>query len=110
MALIEPRVQAPGTVTRDDLFQVRTLIAHPMETGLRRDSDGQVIPRKLINRVSCRYNGATVFSAELHEAVAANPYLSFYVRASDSGVLEFVWEEDGGAVFTVEKPITVAAL
>ena len=60
-----------------ELFQVKTLISHQMETGLRRDDKGEVIPRKIINRFICRYNAAEVFGVDLHEAVAANPYFEF---------------------------------
>ncbi len=106
---MQPRVQAPGVVAFDEIFQVRTLISHPMETGLRHDDTGHVIPRKIIHRITCRYNGMIVFSADLREAVAANPYLAFNVRANKSGRLEFDWEEDGGAVFTLETQLTVTA-
>jgi sulfur-oxidizing protein SoxZ len=109
MGSVQPRVQAPGAVARDEVFQVRTLISHPMETGLRRDSAGNPIPRNLINKFTCRYNGVVVFSADLHESVSANPFISFYVRAKDSGHLVYIWEEDGGAVFTLENPLTVTA-
>src|ERR1700760_529523 len=107
MVTIQPRVQAPSSVAKDEIFQVRTLISHPMETGLRHDDAGHVIPRDIINKFTCRYNHAVVFSVDLHEAVAANPYLSFYLRASENGRLQFIWEEDGGAVYTLEKPLTV---
>jgi sulfur-oxidizing protein SoxZ len=103
-----PRVQVPDTAAKDEIFQVRTLISHPMETGLRRDDRGNVIPRKIINRFVCRYNDVVVFSADLHEAVAASPYVEFYLRATESGRLEFVWEEDGGGVFTLAHKIRVA--
>ncbi len=43
----------------------------------------------------------------LHEAVAANPYIEFHVRARDSGTLDYIWEEDGGAVFTLQSSLTV---
>ena len=49
-----------------------------------------------------------MFSVELHEAVAANPYLEFYLRATQTGRLEFVWEEDGGGVYTLSHDITVS--
>ena len=107
MASVQPRVQAPGAVTKGDVFEIKTLISHPMETGLRFDEAGRPIPRRLINRISCRYGDRTVFSVELHEAMAANPYLSFHVRAAESGPLQFIWEEDGGAVYTREKPLAV---
>ena len=91
-----------------ELFQVKTLISHQMETGLRRDDKGAVIPRKIINRFICRYNAAEVFGVDLHEAVAANPYFEFHLRATASGVLEFVWEEDGGAVYSLAHRLTVS--
>ena len=103
-----PRVQLPDTVAMGEVFQVKTLISHRMETGLRQDDKGDVIPRKIINRFVCRYNGAEVFSVDLHEAVAANPYFEFYLRATESGRLEFVWEEDGGAFYSLAHQLTVS--
>jgi sulfur-oxidizing protein SoxZ len=102
-----PRVRVPSTVAKGEIFEIKALITHPMETGLRRDSTGKVIPRKIINAFSCRYNGELVFSVDLHEAVAANPYLEFYARAQDSGTLEFTWNEDGGAVYSARQSLTV---
>jgi len=106
---LQPRVQAPGTVAKGEVFQVRTLITHPMETGLRHDSSGHLVARNLTTRFTCRYNGAVVFLAELHEGMAANPYLAFQVRAAESGTLHFLWEADGGMSATLEMPVTVQA-
>jgi len=103
-----PRVQVPASAVKGEAFQVRTIISHPMETGLRKDSMGAIIPRKIINKFICRYGGTEVFSAELHEAMAANPFLEFYLRADESGKLEFEWHEDGGAVFMLEYDLAVA--
>jgi sulfur-oxidizing protein SoxZ len=102
-----PRVQVPSTAAKGEVFQIKTLITHQMETGLRRDSEGNVIPRKIINKFTCRYNDAPAFSVDLHEAVAANPYMEFYLRATESGRLQFIWEEDGGAVYSLEQDLTV---
>ena len=108
MDSIAPRVQLPDTVPRGEVFQVKALISHRMETGLHHDDKGAVIPRKIINRFVCRYDGAEVFGVDLHEAVAANPYFEFHLRATASGLLEFVWEEDGGAVYSLEHRLTVS--
>ena len=89
-------VQAPASAQRGDVMELRVTIAHPMETGYRPGADGRVLPRDIIRRFSCRYNGETVFSAELAPAIAANPYLSFHVLAADSGTLEFEWQGDNG--------------
>jgi len=102
-----PRIQVPSAAAKGAVFQVKAVISHPMETGLRHDEQGKTIPRAIINTFSCRYNEEVVFSVDLHEAVAANPYLEFYLRATQSGRLEFVWEEDGGAVYTLSHDITV---
>jgi sulfur-oxidizing protein SoxZ len=97
----------PGSVAKGEVFPIKAIIQHQMETGLRTDSTGQVIPRKIINRFVCRYGGVEVFRVELHEAVSANPFLEFYLRATESGRLEFIWEEDGGAVYSLSHDIVV---
>ena len=103
-----PRVQVPDNVAMGEVFQVKSLISHRMETGLRQDDKGELIPRKIINKFVCRYNGTQVSSIDLHEAVAANPYFEFYLRATESGRLEFVWEEDGGAVYALAHQLNVS--
>jgi len=104
----EPRVQVPKTATKGEIFQVKALISHPMETGLRHDEHGAVIPRKIINKFICLYADEIVFSIDLNESVAANPYFEFYVEATASGVIEFVWEEDGGACSKLRQSLVVA--
>ena len=104
-----PRIQAPGTVAKGEVFEVRTLISHPMETGLRHDESGRLIPRNIVHRFTCRYNDAVVFSVDLHEAMAANPYLAFHVRAAESGRLHFLWEADDGTTASLDAPITVGS-
>jgi sulfur-oxidizing protein SoxZ len=102
-----PRVQAPSAAAKGEIFQIKALISHQMETGLRRDDQGDVIPRKIINKFVCRYNDDVVFRVDLHEAVAANPYIEFYLRATESGQLDFVWEEDSGGVYLAAHHLMV---
>ncbi len=61
-----PRVQVPSVAAKGETFQVKALISHQMETGLRRDPKGDVIPRKIINKFACRYNDIVVFGVDLH--------------------------------------------
>jgi len=75
----------PSVAAKGETFQVKALISHQMETGLRRDPKGDVIPRTIINKFACRYNDIVVFGVDLHEAMAANPYIEFYLRATESG-------------------------
>jgi sulfur-oxidizing protein SoxZ len=90
------------------VIELRVLIAHPMETGYRPGADGRALPRDIIGRFSCRYNGELVFSAELFPAIAANPYLSFHTVAADSGTLEFEWQGDNGFAQTEQRSLQVA--
>jgi sulfur-oxidizing protein SoxZ len=103
-----PRVQVPSAAASGEVFLVKTLISHPMETGLRHDDQGNVIPRKIVNKFICRHNDVVVFSVDLHEAMATNPFIEFYLRATESGRLEFIWEEDGGGIHVLEHQLTVA--
>ena len=97
----------PKTAQRGEIIEIRTLIAHKMDSGFLPDSQGQRIPRDIIQRFACRYNGEQVFSAELFAAVSANPYMVFYLVATESGILEFEWQGDNGFTQTERVPITV---
>jgi sulfur-oxidizing protein SoxZ len=107
MSTPAPRVQVPSAAASGEVFLVKTLISHPMETGLRHDDQGNVIPRKIVNKFTCQHNGVVVFGVDLHEAVAANPYIEFYLRATESGRLEFIWEEDSGQIYSLAHQLTV---
>ncbi len=102
-----PRVQIPGTAVKGDVITVKALIAHPMETGFRKDSSGALIPRFIINKFICGANDIVLFSVDMHEAIAANPFIEFYLRATESGQLTFEWHEDGGAVFKLQHMLMV---
>src|ERR1700726_181776 len=107
MSTPTPRVQVPSAAAKGEIFQIKALIGHQMESGLRRDDQGNVIPRKIINKFVCRYNDVIVFGVDLHEAVAAKPYIEFLPGATESGRLEFVWEEDGGGVYSLVHHLMV---
>jgi sulfur-oxidizing protein SoxZ len=78
-----------------------------MESGQRRDDMGRVIPRDIINRFVCAYNGEEVFRAELFPAIAANPFLAFFTVATASGELVFRWTDDQGTTENKTASITV---
>lgn len=102
-------IHMPETAQRGDVVEIRALIGHPMETGFRPGADGRVLPRDIIRKFTVRYNGETVFSAELHPAISANPYFAFHTAAAESGTLEFRWEGDNGFAQTERRTITVSA-
>ena len=75
-------INLPTRAKRGEVIEIKTLIAHPMETGYRLGPTGAVIPRDIINRFTCTYNGQEVFRADLFPAVAANPFIAFFAVAT----------------------------
>ena len=102
-----PRVKLPERVEQGEIVDVPSMIAHRMETGFRTDKAGNLLARHIINKMECRYAGMIVFAAELTPAVAANAYLKFPIRATQTGDVAFAWYEDGGAVYRATRLIAV---
>ena len=103
----KPRIKLPKEAKKGEVIEIKTLIAHVMETGLRKDADGKIIPRKIINKFTAEFNGKPVFSADIEPAVAANPYMQFTARVEESGTFRFTWVDDDGTVTTAEQQIAV---
>jgi sulfur-oxidizing protein SoxZ len=101
-------INVPRKAKRGDVIEIKTLISHQMETGFRHGTNGRMIPRDIITSFTCRYNGEEIFSTLLYPAIAANPFMTFYAVASDSGTLAFTWEGDNGFAVTEEVKIEVA--
>jgi sulfur-oxidizing protein SoxZ len=100
-------VNVPARARRGEVIEIKTLISHPMETGYRRNDMGGAIPRDIIRTFVCTYNGTEVFSADLHPAIAANPFIQFTTIATESGTLTFRWTGDNGFSATESAPIVV---
>ncbi len=100
-------INLPSHAKPGEIIEIKTLIAHPMETGYRLDSTGATIPRDIINRFVCIYNGDEIFRAELFPAIAANPFIAFFTTATESGELVFSWTDDHGQTQTEVRQITV---
>ena len=104
---VKPRIRLPRSATVGQPAEVKTLVSHVMETGLRKDANGDIIPRMIINRFTCEYGGEMVIDMELHGAVSANPYVEFDIMAGDATEVVFTWYEDGGAVYTETQQLAV---
>ena len=103
----KPRVKVPKTATAGEVIVIKTLISHDMESGQRKDKEGNTIPRKIINKFTCEFNGQTVFACDLDPAISANPYFEFSAKVPESGTFKFTWVDDDGSVYTDEQKIEV---
>jgi len=100
-------IHVPPTAKRGEVIEIKTLISHVMETGYRIGVTGEPIPRDIIDDFVCTYNGEEVFHATLFPAIAANPFITFYTVATESGTLTFAWTDQHGATQVQSAPITV---
>jgi sulfur-oxidizing protein SoxZ len=102
MASIKIRAKAKGGVTT-----VKTLMSHPMETGLRKDSKtGKKIPAHHITEVTAEHNGNLVMTANWGTGISKNPYLSFKFKGGASGdKISITWVDNKGGGDSAEAAI-----
>ena len=104
---VKPRVKVPSSASAGEAITIKTLISHPMESGQRKDGDGNTIPRSIINRFTCEFNGETVIDVEMEPAISTNPYFEFDATVPEAGEFKFTWYDDDGSVYEDAKAITV---
>jgi sulfur-oxidizing protein SoxZ len=92
---------------RGEVIEIKTLISHEMETGFRHSTTGAAIPRDIITTFVATYNGEEIFSAQLFPAIAANPFITFYTIATETGTLEIRWSGDNGYAASEQVKIAV---
>ena len=105
---VRPRVRTPRSASAGDVATIKTLISHPMESGQRKDSQGNTIPRQIINRFTCDFNGENVIDVTMEPAISTNPYFEFEVTIPESGDFQFKWYDDDGSVYEETKSVEVS--
>jgi sulfur-oxidizing protein SoxZ len=70
---------------KGDITAITAIISHPMETGLRKDSDGKLIPAHYIEELTVDVAGRRVVDGSLNTAVSANPVLNFKIKGAKVG-------------------------
>ena len=100
-------INVPKRAKAGEIIEIKTLMSHIMETGYRRTATGEIIPRDIITSFSCRYNGVEIFHADLFPAIAANPFITFFTVATESGKFDFEWIGDEGFSETASASIAV---
>ncbi|MFK7856169.1 MAG: thiosulfate oxidation carrier complex protein SoxZ [Granulosicoccus sp.] len=107
MAGKKPRVKIPKSVSAGDIITIKTLVSHKMESGQRKDKEGNPIPRDIINHFEASYNGNVVFSVDIDPAVSANPYLEFSARIDEAGTFTMKWTDDAGEVVEFSQDVAL---
>ena len=105
---VTPRVRVPREASAGETITIKTLISHPMESGQRKDSDGNTIPRSIINRFTVDFNDQNVLDFKLEPAISTNPFFEFEAVVPESGTFTFTWYDDDGSVYTDTHEIAVS--
>lgn len=104
---VKPRVKVPKKAAAGEAVTIKTLISHKMESGQRKDKEGKVIPRSIINRFVCDFNGQNVIDVTMEPAISTNPYFQFEATVPEAGEFTFTWYDDDGDVYDTKKKIAV---
>ena len=104
---VKPRVRVPSSASAGEIVTIKTLISHAMESGQRKDADGNTIPRSIINRFTATFNGESVVDVEMLPAISTNPYFEFQATIPASGTMVFTWYDDDGSVYEDSQDIAV---
>ena len=104
---VKPRVKVPKSATAGEAITIKTLISHKMESGQRKDKEGNTIPRSIINRFTCEFNGESVIDVKMEPAISTNPYFEFEALVPEAGEFKFTWYDDDGSVYEETKSIAI---
>lgn len=89
---IKIRAQIQG-----DIADIRILLQHPMETGLRKDDKGQSLPIHFIQTFSVSHNGRPLIDGQLNTSISKNPLFAFKARGIKAGdKLTVSWQDNAG--------------
>jgi sulfur-oxidizing protein SoxZ len=106
---LNPAIRLPRVYRRGEIIDVRTFVAHPMETGLRKDpATGDFAPEDIITSLRATLDGREVFRAALRPGTSANPFIAFPLRVEGPGELVCTWDNGRGRSWTATATLDPA--
>eukprot|EP01030_Chromulinospumella_sphaerica_P001142 gene1142-1117_t len=67
-----------------------------MDTGYLQDLLGKLVPRNVIQSLTCTWGQQVVFRVEPSSGISANPLFEFFVRAEQTAEMHVEWTDDRG--------------
>lgn len=104
---VKTRVKLPKEARPGEVITIKTLITHRMESGQRLDPGGQPIPRSIIHRFLCEFEGEVVIDLDIGPGISTNPFFEFQAIVPGPGVFTFSWFDDDGAIYSDSRAISV---
>jgi sulfur-oxidizing protein SoxZ len=92
---------------KDNVADVKALISHPMETGLRKDAaSGDLVPIHFIQSMLATHNGKVVLDCQWSQAISKNPFIHFRVKGAQSGdKISIAWLDSHGERGSVDAAV-----
>ncbi len=83
---------------KGDIAEVKALMPHDMESGLRRDPEtNELVPAHYITDVVAEHKGEVVLTAYWGTAVSKNPYVAFSFSGAAAGdTIVIRWNDNKG--------------
>ena len=99
------RLSVPEKVPPGGIADIRTIITHPMESGLRLDTRNAYVPLRIIETLTVTLNGETALQTRLAPAISTNPYLAFRLRLTGASLIGFDWQDTTGEIYHREARV-----
>ena len=108
MSSIKPRGKVPKKASIGEVVEIKTLIRHPMHSGRMKDKNGDLIPKRIINKFEVTFNKKKVFEMKLEPSISTNPYIAFPFKAQVTGTFSFIWTDDNGEQYSMSRKMEVS--
>jgi sulfur-oxidizing protein SoxZ len=105
--MAKPRIKLPESARVGEIIEIRAIIQHIMETGNRKDANGQIVPRNIIHTFIAKFADQVIFRGGFGPGIAANPSLAFYLKVPGPGQLELTWIDDHNITIIERVPLNV---
>jgi sulfur-oxidizing protein SoxZ len=84
------------------VVDVKILMKHDMESGLRKDASGKTVPAWFIKTLNVKAQGKDVLNAEFGTAVSKDPFLNFKYKGAKGDKIVVSWIDSKGDTRTDE--------
>ena len=84
------------------VVDVKILMKHDMESGLRKDASGKAVPAWFIKTLNVKAQGKDVLNAEFGTAVSKDPFLNFKYKGAKGDKIVVSWIDSKGDTRTDE--------
>ncbi len=100
------KIRVRAELGDDGVTEVKALMRHPMETGQRKDEQGQTIPAHFITEVTATLGDRVLMQCHWGPAVSQNPFLGFRFRGGSlDEVVKISWTDNRGETGAGEAAI-----